>query len=89
MNPCRRPTSRPVPAQRGTLDWRVYAIDGALLGAFMVSACGFVALLEHRHRLFIRPINFGLARRALIGIAMGLTALSRSTAHGAGDPVRI
>jgi aquaporin Z len=57
-------------------NWCVYAIDGALLGAFMVSACGFVALLEHPSSSVHQAINSGFARRALIGIAMGLTALA-------------
>jgi aquaporin Z len=54
----------------------VYAIDGALLGLFMVSACASVALLEHPLSALHAAIPSAFARRALIGLAMGLTALA-------------
>jgi aquaporin Z len=53
----------------------VYAIDGALLGLFMVSACLSVALLEHPASALHAAIPSAFARRALIGCAMGLTAV--------------
>ena len=55
--------------------WRIYAIEGALLGSFMISACAFVTLLEHPNSPAHRAISSTLARRALMGIAMGFTAL--------------
>ena len=69
--------------------WPEYLMEAACLGAFMVSACLFATLFEHP----ASPIHQGVAdpflRRALIGIAMGLTAIgliyspwgSRSGAH--------
>lgn len=50
-------------------------MDGALLGMFMVSACLFVALVEHRDSLVRGAISSAMARRALIGVAMGSTAI--------------
>jgi aquaporin Z len=52
-----------------------YLIEAALLGMFMVSACLFVALLEHPASPLRQAIADGDARRALIGLAMGLTAI--------------
>ena len=57
------------------MNWRIYAIDGALLGIFMISACGFVTLLEHPASPVRQSIASSVARRALIGVAMGMTAL--------------
>jgi len=57
------------------VNWKVYAMDGALLGAFMISACVFVILLEHPSSPVYRSVESSFFRRALIGIAMGLTAL--------------
>ena len=55
---------------------RVYAMDGALLGLFMVSACVNVVLLEHPASPVRAAITSALARRVLVGLAMGLTAAS-------------
>jgi len=55
--------------------WQVYAIEGALLGTFMVSACFFTALLEHPGSPVRNAIASDMLRRALIGVAMGLTAV--------------
>jgi aquaporin Z len=57
------------------LNWAEYAIEAALLGAFMVTACAVTALLEHPASALRAAIGDSLARRALIGIAMGLTAI--------------
>lgn len=54
---------------------RVFALDGALLGAFMVSACVSVTLVEHPVSPLAAFVAPGIARRALVGLAMGLTAL--------------
>jgi aquaporin Z len=66
-----------------------YAIEAALLGAFMVSACSFGVLLEHPDSPVHRAIGDPLIRRILMGLAMGGTAIaiiyspwgSRSGAH--------
>src|SRR5262245_35848413 len=55
--------------------WPEYLMEAALLGCFMVSACTFATLLEHPAGLGRRMIGSGLARRALMGLAMGLTAV--------------
>jgi aquaporin Z len=57
------------------LHWPEYAIEAALLGAFMVSACVVTALLEHPFSPLPAAIPDSFARRALIGLAMGLTAI--------------
>jgi aquaporin Z len=52
----------------------IYAMDGALLGLFMVSACVNVVVLEHPASPVRAAIASALVRRALVGLAMGLTA---------------
>jgi len=69
------PTARPCVVESLRTNFRVYAIDGALLGMFMISACGFVALLEHPASPVRRAIDSPFLRRAIVGIAMGVTAL--------------
>ena len=59
----------------GELHWPEYAIEAALLGAFMVSACALTALLEHPSSPLTAAIADPFVRRALIGLAMGLTAI--------------
>jgi aquaporin Z len=54
---------------------KVYAMDGALLGLFMVSACVSVVVVEHPGSPLRAAISSALARRVLVGISMGLTAL--------------
>lgn len=56
--------------------WTIYAIEAMLLGAFMISACVFTTLLEHPSSPAHRAISSDLARRALIGLAMGGTAVA-------------
>jgi aquaporin Z len=56
--------------------WPEYAIEACLLGLFMISACGFTVLLEHPRS----PVHLAIAdptlRRALMGCAMGSTAIA-------------
>jgi len=56
--------------------WPEYLMEAAALGTFMVSACVFVVLFEHPsspvHQSFQSD---SMLRRALIGLAMGLTAI--------------
>jgi aquaporin Z len=54
--------------------WREYAIEGALLAVFMVSASAFTILVEHPRGLLSGAISDPLARRFVIGLAMALTA---------------
>jgi aquaporin Z len=51
------------------------AIDGALLGAFMVAAAGFGTWLEHPDSALHRALTAPGVRRFLMGLAMGLTAI--------------
>lgn len=52
-----------------------YAAEALSLGLFMVSACAFTVLLEHPASPAVAAIPDGNLRRALIGVAMGLTAI--------------
>jgi aquaporin Z len=56
--------------------WPEYLIEGWALGSFMLSAAFFTMLLEHP----ASPLNAALGnehlRRALVGVAMGLTAVA-------------
>lgn len=54
--------------------WREYAIEGALLGLFMLSACGFTVLLFHPDGAGARAFPGEFSRLALMGVAMGVTA---------------
>lgn len=56
--------------------WPEYLIEAAGLGVFMVSACFFVALIEHPASPLPQLIGDPALRRVLIGIAMGLTAIT-------------
>jgi aquaporin Z len=53
-----------------------YAIEAALLGAFMMSACGFTVLLEHPASPVYQAIPSDFIRRLLTGLAMGGTAVA-------------
>jgi aquaporin Z len=55
--------------------WPEYLIEAASLGCFMLSACIFGVLLEHPGSVVHQAIENPAARRALMGIAMGLTAI--------------
>jgi aquaporin Z len=56
--------------------WPEYLIEAFALGAFMVSACLFGALLWHPHSPLGALLPEGLPRRAVMGSAMGLTAIA-------------
>ena len=51
-------------------------MEGVLLGLFMLSAAIFTALLEHPGSRFHQVVPDALVRRAIIGLAMGLTAVA-------------
>ena len=55
--------------------WPEYLIEAAGLGLFMVSAFTFGALLEHPASPVHQAISDSLARRFLMGLAMGSTAV--------------
>jgi aquaporin Z len=54
----------------------VYALDGALLGLFMVSACVTAVIFEHPASAVFAAIPEPAVRRVLSGVAMGLTAVT-------------
>jgi aquaporin Z len=56
--------------------WPEYLMEAAELGTFMISACIFAIVLEHPGSPVRQLIAEPLARRVLMGLAMGLTAVS-------------
>jgi aquaporin Z len=55
--------------------WPEYAMEAAELGTFMISASVFTILLYHPESPFVRLIPLEVIRRALVGVAMGLTLI--------------
>jgi aquaporin Z len=66
-------------ARKGGLHWPEYLIEAGGLGAFMVSACLVTVLLEHPSSEIHRSLDCAFLRRAVAGVAMGLTALGLTT----------
>ena len=58
------------------LHWPEYAIEAALLGLFMGSACLFTMLFELPSSPVRNALPSPIVRRVLIGVAMGLTAIA-------------
>jgi aquaporin Z len=56
--------------------WPEYLIEAAGLGAFMLVACAFGTLLGHPASPLVQALPAPLTRRALMGAAMGLTAIA-------------
>jgi aquaporin Z len=56
--------------------WPEYLMESALLGLFMISACVFTVLVEYPGSPAHRALPSPWLRRALIGIAMGATAVA-------------
>ena len=56
--------------------WPEYLMEAFGLGLFMVSAGVFATLLGHPDSPVYRAIPDPLARRVLMGLAMGLTAVA-------------
>ena len=56
--------------------WPEYLMEAAGLGLFMLSACVFATLLDHPASPVRQAISAPLQRRLLMGLAMGLTAVS-------------
>jgi aquaporin Z len=55
--------------------WPEYLIEMACLGTFMISACTFASLLGYPQSPAQMWIKEGIMRRAVMGLAMGLTAV--------------
>ena len=53
-----------------------YGYEALGLGLFMISACGFGVLLFHPSSPLVQVIPSAVTRRALMGLAMGLTAIA-------------
>jgi aquaporin Z len=58
------------------LRWRELLIEGTLLGLFMLSASAFGVLLEHPSSAVRGALPDPNVRRALMGLAMGATAVA-------------
>jgi aquaporin Z len=56
--------------------WPEYLIEGTCLGLFMISAFTFGTILEYPASPVHQAIPQPLLRRLLMGLAMGLTAIS-------------
>ncbi len=56
--------------------WPEYLMEAAGLGLFMISACAFTVLLEHPGSPLHQALPDPWLRRLVIGVAMGLTAIS-------------
>jgi aquaporin Z len=55
--------------------WPEYLMEGAELATFMISACLFTVAFFHSHSPVVHALPNLFARRALIGLAMGITAI--------------
>ena len=58
------------------MHWPEYLMEAGALATFMISACVFSVLLEHPISPIQQSIESPLIRRALMGLAMGLTAIA-------------
>ncbi len=56
--------------------WPEYVIEAVLLGVFMIVACAAAVLFEHPDSPVHLAVPSAHARRALFGLAMGLTAVA-------------
>jgi len=63
-------------ARRPGFHWSEYLLEAAELATFMVSACLAVALVEYRGSPLHPLLPQAWLRRSIIGLAMGLTAVS-------------
>jgi aquaporin Z len=64
------------PATAKASHWQEYAIEAALLGTFMLSACLFSVVLFHPASPVPGLVPDRFLRRVLMGLAMGSTAVS-------------
>jgi aquaporin Z len=63
-------------AQALSAHWPEYLMEAAALGTFMISACSFGVLLGHPSSPLYQAIPDPTLRRAIAGLAMGLTAIA-------------
>ncbi|MCU1305329.1 MAG: major intrinsic protein [Acidobacteriaceae bacterium] len=56
--------------------WPEYAMEVAELGSYLFVACVFATLLQHPASVVREFVSSSLARRALMGLAMGATAIA-------------
>jgi aquaporin Z len=56
--------------------WPEYAMEVAELGSYLFVACVFTTLLQHPASVVREFVSSSLARRALMGLAMGATAIA-------------
>jgi aquaporin Z len=61
----------PAPGTR----WQLYLIEGFLLGCFMIAATGATIVMESPRSPVAQCVTAPILRRAVIGLAMGLTAV--------------
>jgi aquaporin Z len=62
--------------RRARAHWPEYLIEAWALGTFMLSAGAFTVLIEHPEFGVPALVESAVARRGLIGLAMGLTAVA-------------
>jgi aquaporin Z len=58
------------------LHWPEYAMEGGLLGLFMISACVITVVFQLPHSPIRQAIASAELRRVFIGVAMGITAIA-------------
>lgn len=56
--------------------WPEYLMEGSLLGLFMISACSITLVLEHPASAVRQAVASPAVRRAMTGVAMGMTAIA-------------
>jgi aquaporin Z len=56
--------------------WPEYLMESGELGLFMLSACAFATLLQHPASPVMSLVGSDISRRAVMGAAMGATAIS-------------
>lgn len=56
--------------------WPEYPMEVGEMGCYLFVACAVATLLQHPASIVRQSISSGLARRALMGLAMGATAIA-------------
>src|SRR5439155_14046602 len=56
--------------------WPEYLMEVGELGLYLLVACVVATLLEHPASIVRQSISSGVARRALMGLVMGATAIA-------------
>src|SRR5215212_2051077 len=72
----RRASNLRMTSEATSLHWPEYAIEAVALGTFMVSAAAFATALYHPSSSLAAGISNEWLRRALMGLAMGATAIA-------------